>query len=253
VLLVGPRQVGKTALLHEFVYRRVAARGSAFRDRDNVWLLAPARLISGMSYVGQWENRLLAILKEARRRRHVLYFDDLLGLFLAGHSSGSTLSVADVLQAVLERRDVQVVGEITPEALRVLREARPRLCGPLPLAAAARAGERARLVICSAVQRQPLEGRHLLPPGSRSGSKWKRSAKPRSALAQHRSASGVISPTTCTSRRSRYGLSTSATLSVRSGAVAGQEQAEQVVEVEDMTAATRFLEDGQQAVLHCPT
>ena len=38
---------------------------------------------SGMSYVGQWENRLLAILREAKRRNRVLYFDDLLGIFAA--------------------------------------------------------------------------------------------------------------------------------------------------------------------------
>ncbi|HTU23024.1 MAG TPA: hypothetical protein VMG10_33620 [Gemmataceae bacterium] len=43
ILLTGPCQVGKTALLEEFVYRRVEARGSAFRDRGNVWLLAPSR------------------------------------------------------------------------------------------------------------------------------------------------------------------------------------------------------------------
>jgi ATP-dependent Clp protease ATP-binding subunit ClpA len=122
VLIVGPRQVGKTALLHEYVWRKVSGRRSAFLDRGNVWLLAPARLISGMSYVGQWENRLLAILKEARRRRHILYFDDLIGLFLAGQSACSSLSVADVLKPYLERRTVQVVGEITPEALQALRE-----------------------------------------------------------------------------------------------------------------------------------
>jgi ATP-dependent Clp protease ATP-binding subunit ClpA len=122
VLLVGPRQVGKTAILHEYVWRQVSGRRSAFLDRSNVWLLAPARLISGMSYVGQWENRLLAILKEAKRRRHILYFDDLIGLFLAGQSAVSSLSVADVLKPYLERRQVQVVGEITPDALRVLRE-----------------------------------------------------------------------------------------------------------------------------------
>jgi hypothetical protein len=62
VLLVGPRQVGKTALVHECVWRRVSGRRSAFLDRGYVWLLAPSRLIPGMSYVGQWENRLLAIL-----------------------------------------------------------------------------------------------------------------------------------------------------------------------------------------------
>jgi ATP-dependent Clp protease ATP-binding subunit ClpA len=122
VLLVGPRQAGKTAVVHECVYRRVEKRTSPHASKHNVWLLSPQRLISGMSYVGQWENRLLAILDEAKKSDHVLYFDDLLGLYHAGVHSKSDLSAADVLRPFVERRDVRVLGEITPEALRVLRE-----------------------------------------------------------------------------------------------------------------------------------
>ena len=72
-----------------------------------MWLLAPQRLISGMKYVGQWEERLLAILRTARRRRHILYFDDVLGLYRAGQTSNSNLSVADVLKPYVERGDVR--------------------------------------------------------------------------------------------------------------------------------------------------
>src|SRR5262245_60320791 len=122
VLLCGPRLAGKTAVIHECVYRRVDARKSVHRQWYNTWLVSPQRLISGMSYVGQWEGRLLAILKHAKKRDHVLYFDDLIGLFLAGISSCSTLSAAIVLKPYLERRDVRVLGEITPEGLRVLQE-----------------------------------------------------------------------------------------------------------------------------------
>jgi ATP-dependent Clp protease ATP-binding subunit ClpA len=122
VLLVGPRKVGKTALIHEYVYRTVAERRSRHAGRGQVWLLSPQRLISGMSFVGQWEERLLAILREANKRGHILYFDDLLGLFLAGVSAQSNLNVAHVLKSRLERREVRVLGEITPEAWRVLRE-----------------------------------------------------------------------------------------------------------------------------------
>ncbi|MBM3979303.1 MAG: ATP-dependent Clp protease ATP-binding subunit [Planctomycetes bacterium] len=122
VLLCGPRLAGKTAVVHECVFRRVAARKAVHRQWYNTWLVSPQRLISGMSYVGQWEGRLLAILKHAKKRDHVLYFDDLVGLFLAGTTSQSTLSAATVLKPYLERRDVRVLGEITPEALRVLQE-----------------------------------------------------------------------------------------------------------------------------------
>jgi ATP-dependent Clp protease ATP-binding subunit ClpA len=122
VLLVGPRRVGKTAVLHELVYRRVAARKRPHVERRNVWLLSPGRLISGMSYVGQWENRLLAILKTAHKREHVLYFDDVLGLYQAGQSAQSSLCVADVLKTHVQRREVRIVAEMTPEALHAFQE-----------------------------------------------------------------------------------------------------------------------------------
>jgi ATP-dependent Clp protease ATP-binding subunit ClpA len=159
VLLVGPRQVGKTALVHEYVYRGVGRRASPFRDRRNVWLLAPARLISGMSFVGQWENRLLAILKEARRRQHLLYFDDLLGLFHAGQTCSSPLSVAGVLKPYLERRQVRILAEITPEALRVLREQDRAFADLFHVLPVAEPSEADTLRIVIAVQRL-LEGKH---------------------------------------------------------------------------------------------
>ncbi len=134
IVLTGKRLVGKSAVIHEFVRRRmdrrrtsettmhVGPRGGIADLAGDVWLISPQRLISGMSYVGQWEARLLAILKEAKRKHHTLYFDDLVGLFSAGRTSTSSLSVADVLKPYIERRDVRVVGETTPETLRVLQE-----------------------------------------------------------------------------------------------------------------------------------
>ena len=131
VLVVGKRLVGKTAVIHEFVRRRMERRrtseatmhiASAAELAGDLWLISPQRLISGMSYVGQWEGRLLAILKECQRKHHTLYFDDVIGLFYAGQTSSSQLSVAHVLKPYLERRDVRVIAEATPEAMRVLQE-----------------------------------------------------------------------------------------------------------------------------------
>lgn len=78
-------------------------------------LLSPQRLIAGMSYLGQWEQRLLAILKTARKRDHILYFDDLLGAYRAGVSRDSRLCVADVLKPYVERGEARVLAEMTPE------------------------------------------------------------------------------------------------------------------------------------------
>lgn len=122
ILLLGPRQVGKSAILHELVWRICARKKERYGGSREVWLVSPMRLISGMSYLGEWENRVLAILDHARAKDKVLYFDDLLGLFTAGLSSASDLNVAQVLKPALEKRQVRVIGEITPEAWRLLRE-----------------------------------------------------------------------------------------------------------------------------------
>ncbi len=122
VLLVGARSVGKTALIEETVYRKVERRRQKFAARNLLWHLSPQRLISGMMYVGQWESRLLAILQEAKKYDHILYFDDLLGLYQAGVSASSDLNVAQVLKPFVEREEFRLLAEITPEAFRVWQE-----------------------------------------------------------------------------------------------------------------------------------
>ena len=67
----------------------VSTRKEPHKVLNYTWLLSPQRLISGMSYVGQWEKRLLAILKEAEKKEHILYFDDFLALYYAGRTSQS--------------------------------------------------------------------------------------------------------------------------------------------------------------------
>lgn len=116
--LAGPSLVGKTAVIHEYLFRRLDGTGA----KPEVWLLTPQRLIAGMSFVGQWEERVHAILKEASRRKLILYFDDLPGLFEAGRSRDSDLTVGHVLKSYLEEKSVRVLAEMTLGAWRKLRE-----------------------------------------------------------------------------------------------------------------------------------
>jgi ATP-dependent Clp protease ATP-binding subunit ClpC len=119
LLLVGPPKVGKTALIHEMVRRY---RSQKKNTKRRFWLLSPQRLISGMSFVGQWEARLLAILKHAAKEDLVLIFNDLLGLFSAGISRDSNLSVADVMKPFLQRGQVRILAECSSHGLAILRE-----------------------------------------------------------------------------------------------------------------------------------
>lgn len=122
LLLAGRQGSGKTALIHEALRRALDSGVVSQGGARQLWLISPQRLISGMSFVGQWETRLNSILTECRRKRHILYFDDFLGLFRAGQSSSSRLSVAQVLRPHVERQEVRILAELTPEALHALKE-----------------------------------------------------------------------------------------------------------------------------------
>ena len=121
-LLLGRSGVGKTMVIFEALRLLKLEQDAKLQPR--IWLISPQRLISGMSYLGEWEARLLAILNYAQARNLILYFDDVLALFSAGKHSGSDLTVGDLLLPWLEKRQVRALAEMTPETWRVLRERR---------------------------------------------------------------------------------------------------------------------------------
>ncbi|MCC6510737.1 MAG: ATP-dependent Clp protease ATP-binding subunit, partial [Pirellulaceae bacterium] len=121
VLVIGPPAVGKTAILHECVKLRAERFQHRRGHKPQTWWISPQRLVSGMMYLGQWEQRWLAILREATKRDHILYFEDLVGLYTAGLTRDSRLCAADVLKSYLSEQRVRIVGETTPEELAMLR------------------------------------------------------------------------------------------------------------------------------------
>jgi ATP-dependent Clp protease ATP-binding subunit ClpC len=131
VLLVGPASVGKTAILEEVVRQRTQLRPNKLRHLEQVWLITPGRVISGMSYLGQWEERWLSILKEAYRKNHTLYFDDPIGLYTAGITRDSQMCLADVLKAFMAEHPIRIVFETTHEGLSILRRRDRSLVDPM--------------------------------------------------------------------------------------------------------------------------
>jgi ATP-dependent Clp protease ATP-binding subunit ClpC len=122
LVLIGPSGSGKTAAIEGAVRRRRLAETGKERKNGLVWQLTPARLISGMSYLGQWQSRLIAIWKHASRHDLVLYIEDMLGLFEAGVTRDSRACAADLIRSQIEVAPVRIVTEMTPEAWAIFRE-----------------------------------------------------------------------------------------------------------------------------------
>lgn len=134
VLLVGEGGVGKTTVLVAAVRtleRQPSSDADEFADetaavRDRFWLTSGARIIGGMQYLGQWEERCEAIVDEIESVSGALCIDNLLGLIRAGGENPSA-SAAAFLSSYLEHGELRMVAEATPEELDASRRLMPGL------------------------------------------------------------------------------------------------------------------------------
>ncbi len=134
VLLVGESGVGKTSILVDAV-RLVEREGpsSTVENRENVstwpklhrfWTSSAPRLIAGMKYLGQWEERCERVIEELARIDGVIAFEDLLELVHTGGAS-STNSLASFFLPFVERGEMRIVSETTPAGLDACRRLLP--------------------------------------------------------------------------------------------------------------------------------
>ncbi|MCE9577489.1 MAG: AAA family ATPase, partial [Deltaproteobacteria bacterium] len=134
-VLVGRPGSGRTTLVNRWVADRLAEDGfELHRNLDlvhHVWRLAGKRLIAGMSYLGDWEERCLGVIEDARKHRGILWIEDLHLFGRLGQSRQSDRSLADLFRAPIQRGQLTVVATMTPEQLQRLEDDAPQLASLL--------------------------------------------------------------------------------------------------------------------------
>jgi len=129
VLIVGPPGAGKSSLFAQAVYDMLDADDyAAHRNFDrvhNVLAMSGRQIIAGMSYVGQWEARCVELLERAKKRRLVLWVDDIHAFASIGKTTDSDRVLADFFRGPLARRDLIMMAECTPEQLSLLQHEAP--------------------------------------------------------------------------------------------------------------------------------
>ncbi len=120
-LLVGEPGVGKTAILMKL----------ASRLYDRGWIVFIAGhtdLIAGQVYVGQFEERLKAIVDQLRGDRQIVWFiPSFHTMAFAGRHRYSPTGALDVILPHVKQGDLRIVGETTPMALERLLQQQPQV------------------------------------------------------------------------------------------------------------------------------
>lgn len=118
-LLLGDAGVGKTAVVEGLAY--AIHEGSAPPSLHNrrIVQIEVGTLVAGTSLRGQFEERLIGIVEEAKNAGNVILFiDEIHTIVGAGDTIDSNLDAANILKPALARGELIVIGATTHEEYR---------------------------------------------------------------------------------------------------------------------------------------
>ena len=117
--LIGEPGVGKTAIAEELAKRIVEKRVPASLLDNEIWLLDLTSLVAGTQFRGQFESRILALLKEIKAAGNIiLMIDEVHNIAGAGETSDGSMSAANLLKPALSRGEIRVIGATTLKEYR---------------------------------------------------------------------------------------------------------------------------------------
>ena len=111
--LIGEPGVGKTAIA-EALAQRIADNNVPYKLRGKeVYLVDLTALVAGTQFRGQFESRILGLLKEVTEAGNIiLVIDEVHNIVGTGDSEGS-VNAANILKPALSRGEVQIIGATT--------------------------------------------------------------------------------------------------------------------------------------------
>ncbi len=112
ILLIGPTQVGKTAVINEIAHRIAKKQCGASLHNREIWRIS-VESIAAFSL--HWEWVLKNLVKYAREENLIVYFEDITrlieGIGLVTHGA----EMAKFLKEPIASGEIQIISEIAPE------------------------------------------------------------------------------------------------------------------------------------------
>jgi ATP-dependent Clp protease ATP-binding subunit ClpA len=124
-VFVGDAGVGKTALAEGLAMRLLDDDVPSILEGAEVFSLDTGALLAGTRFRGDFEERFKAVIAAlARRRRPILFIDEIHATVGAGATTGGTMDLATLIKPVLTAGDLRVVGSTTVEEFKHIEKDR---------------------------------------------------------------------------------------------------------------------------------
>ncbi len=116
--LIGEPGVGKTAIAEALAQRIVDGNVPERLRGCEVYLVDLTALVAGTQFRGQFESRVLGLIKEVKEQGNIiLVIDEVHNIVGAGDAEGS-MNAANMLKPALSRGEIQVIGATTLKEYR---------------------------------------------------------------------------------------------------------------------------------------
>ena len=117
--LIGEPGVGKTAIVEALALRIVEGKVPEQLSNLEVWQLDLTALVAGTQFRGQFESRVLGLIKEIKAAGNIiLMIDEVHNISGAGETSDGSMSAANLLKPALSRGEIRVIGATTLKEYR---------------------------------------------------------------------------------------------------------------------------------------
>ena len=112
-VLLGEPGVGKTAIVEGLAQNIAKGTSCDFLLSKVIYSLDLGSLIAGTKYRGQFEERLKAIIDEARKNTDIILFIDEIHTLVGAGSAEGSMDAANLLKPLLARGELKCIGATT--------------------------------------------------------------------------------------------------------------------------------------------
>ncbi len=125
VLIVGESGVGRTSFVEELARRIKEGQVPDFLRGRKIYKLDFGKVIAGTKLRGQFEERIINVLKKVTDEGALLFLDDLHNFISPSYVRGAGLDMASLIQPFMERGELQVIATTTFAELKNIEETNP--------------------------------------------------------------------------------------------------------------------------------